>query len=369
MNQPTISVIVPVHTSTRPIYRAVQSVLEGASEKSLEAVEVVVVCHEVSLVDVGKNLGDLMQSPSVTLLEFQDGVKSPAGPINHGIRHAKGKWILVMGSDDFLEPNFLESYLTKTSNSPELDVLLLPIKLSNGDEYFACPVPQYGFRQNLQTIRDRLFYRTAPSALVRRQLLMSDQAELYTEKVRNGEDLIHSTWLWTHAKHIHMNRTLPHYIVGDDATDRVTLMSYSAQELRKPLELLTGKPWFVSLPSRTLNAFGIKYLRSNILSRDWDSLGSESKKDLIDELMHLDSYCNLDKKSLSITENMKLRKMTNYEKSGDKSAWWEKSILLQRIARIFPASVTRILSPNSWSSISTDIILGNLLWLREKPKE
>lgn len=365
MKSPSISVIVPVHNSNRPIYRAVKSLLASGPEIIHKDLEVLVVCHEVSPLAIENNLGELLKSPAVSLLEFKDGVGSPAGPMNHGIRQAKGEWILILGSDDYLEPNFLKAYLHIISSRPELDAVLLPISLSNGSQYFASPVPQYGFRKNLETIRDRLFYRTAPAALVRKQLILGEHSELYTEGIRNGEDLIHSTWLWTHAMGIYLNRSLPHYIVGDDATDRVTSMTYSPEELKKPLELLTSKNWFASLSARTRNAFGIKYFRSNIISRDWEGLDHESKAALVEELIHLDLHCNLDKKSLSITENIKLRKILSYPKADHYSSWWEKIDILQRLAAIFPVSASRAFSPNSWLTISRDIILGNLLWFRK----
>jgi glycosyltransferase involved in cell wall biosynthesis len=365
MHRPTISVVVPVHNSQRPIFRAVNSIIRHVRAPMLSEIEVVVVCHEVSSEVIGEKLGDLNQNPSVKLLSFKDGVRSPAGPINHGIRNSTGNWILVMGSDDFLEPGFASEYLNTLWKNRKLEVLLLPIKLSNGLQYYPSPVPQLGLRKNLNVVRDRLFYRTAPTALVTRDLLLNKDAELYTEGVGNGEDLLHSTWLWAHAKRIHMNRRLPHYLIGEDATDRVTSLSYSVEELRKPLEMLTSRTWFLSLSPRIRNSFGIKYLRSNILSKPWKSLDLRSKRDLLSEFVLLDKYCKLDRASLSVLENSKLNDLLNGTIEGYSNLCGERNSTLMRLASILPTSITRFFSPNAWPSISTDIYLGNFLWFRK----
>jgi glycosyltransferase involved in cell wall biosynthesis len=362
---PTISVIVPVHNSNRPIFRAVNSIVSDLTAEFLNEIEVIVVCHEVSPEVIGEKLGHLRQNSSVKLLTYKDGVRSPAGPINHGIRNASGQWILILGSDDSLEPNFATEYLTTLSKNRGLDVILLPIKLSNGSKYYPSPVPQLGLRKNLITIRDRLFYRTAPTALVRRGLLQSNETELYTEGISNGEDLIHSTWLWTHAERIHMDRKLPHYIIGEDATDRVTSLDYSVEELREPLEILTSRLWFLSLAPRIRNSFGIKYLRSNILSKPWNNLDPESKRGLISEFKLLDEHCKIDRGSLSIMERINLNRLLSNVTEINPVFFWERSRVLVRLASILPTSIARIFSPDAWPLISTDIYLGNIFWFRK----
>jgi hypothetical protein len=273
-----------------------------------------------------------------------------------------------LGSDDSLEPDFATKYLKTLWKNRGLDVILLPIKLSNGSKYYPSPVPQLGLRKNLHTIRDRLFYRTAPTALVRRGLLLSNETELYTEGICNGEDLIHSTWLWTHAGRIQMDRRLPHYIIGEDATDRVTSLDYSVEELREPLEILTSKLWFLSLTPRIRNSFGIKYLRSNILSKSWKNLDPESKRDLISEFRLLDKHCKIDRGSLSIMERVSLNRLLNNVFEVNPASFWERSRVLVRLASIIPTSIARTFSPDAWLSISTDIYLGNIFWFRKSKR-
>jgi hypothetical protein len=161
-----------------------------------------------------------------------------------------------------------------------------------------------------------------------------------------------------------MNRRLPHYLIGEDAADRVTSLAYSVKELREPLEILTSRPWFLSLSARIRNSFGIKYLRSNILSKPWDEMEPSSKRDLISEFMLLDMHCNIDRASLSIMENAKLKKLLASLDASNSELWWEQSRVLIRLAGILPCSLARIFSANAWPSISTDIYLGNWLWFR-----
>jgi hypothetical protein len=357
MNRPTISIVIPVHTETRPVERAVRSAI-GQDTTKAQAIEVIVVCHEVSNQAIKKRLGELTSNQTIRVLEFKDGVRSPAGPINFGLRQAKGKWILIVGSDDYLEDDFAAQYLNLLQARPELDVVLLPIRLSNNFEYFPSPIPQLGIRRNLRTIRDRLFYRTAPAALVKTSLLQDADAELYTEGIPTGEDIIHSAWLWTHAKKIYMDRKMSHYVATDDANDRVTTMSYTSKELQKPFEILVQRTWFQQLPHSTRNAFGIKYFRSNVLPRFTEDLDFDTRVELSKESQLLEKWCNIDCPTLSLSEKRLLVSIREQRHT----PLVNESQIHRKIIENIPVNFCEVFSPNSRASISIDIVLGNLLW-------
>ena len=316
------------------------------------------VCHEISSQQISSNLADLSDMPCVRILEFKDGIKSPAGPVNFGIRVSTGKYILLVGSDDYLDAGFLVQYLDKLKSKTDLDVLILPktkVSKDGNTSYSHGPIPQFGLRKRLRPVRDRLLYRAAPIALVKRSLFKLPEAELYTEGVGNGEDVIHSVWLWDKAKAVYFDRNLPHYIECDDAKDRVTtLENPNSEEL---LQALMKRVWFSGLPAKYKNAFAIKYLRTNILALWRNDLPQEKNLELRLKIHLLSEYSNF--KFLSIRERIQVNSILRGNLARYPKSTVQKSDYLRRFVLSLPSNPFGIFSSNSWFSIVTDMLLGD----------
>lgn len=271
---PLLDVVIAVHNPQRPISRAVRSLLDSAGSND---VRVTVVCHGVSIEAIQDAVGEA-EGTRLRYLAFADGVPSPAGPFNFGMRAASAEYVTIMGSDDYVEEGALEAW-TRYLRAELPDIALVPLRHQRGERLLN-PMARPGRTRDLDAVRDRLFYRTAPLALIRREVLASTGAVL-AEGLRTGDDIEMTARLWTSDVRIDLMRDLPCYVIGADAEDRVTLAPMPPSEQLAAVTDLLGSEWWASLPTRELISLGVKLLRIHVLDAllarpavtDWDPAG------------------------------------------------------------------------------------------------
>lgn len=259
---PAVDVVVAVHDPRRPVHRAVRSVLDGSPGVP---VRVSVVAHDVAPEVIEQRLGaDLSRHGQVRLLHVADGVPSPSGPFTHGLRAAEAPWVVLLGSDDQLEPGAIRSWLTAAQRHG-VEVVVPRLVLA-GRTVPTPPVrplrlaPQEG--TGLDLVRDRLSYRSAPLGLLRRSTVQALKAGLLPG-ARVGGDLPMATRLWTGAR-VGVDASGPAYLIGEDATDRVTYRPHPMDSQLGGVSHLVTEPWFAALSSAQRRAIGTKLLRINL---------------------------------------------------------------------------------------------------------
>lgn len=257
MTQRLVDVVIAVHQVTRPVERAVSSVLAGAPAGT----RAVVVCHGIPAGAVRERLGEV--EGEVLVLEHVDGVPSPAGPFNAGLDTTEATYVSVMGSDDFLEPGALARWVALAESSAASAVMARVRHQQGG--LVRTPPTRWGRRAaGLSLARDRLAYRTAPLGLVRRAVL--EQMHLrFTPGLSTGEDLAFGLRLWARDDVVYAAKA-PAYVVGSDAVVRVTM---SARPVAADLECCRGvveAPWFRALPGTQRVAVVVKLLRIHVFA-------------------------------------------------------------------------------------------------------
>lgn len=262
--EPQVDVVVAVHTTERPVDRAVRSVLATRAP-----VRVTVVCHGVPAEKIADRLGSLPElarsrGHEVRLVEHEDGVRSPAGPFNKGLDLAEAEFVALLGSDDRLERGALDSWLALAQDA---DVVVPRLAYARPDgsvrEVVPTPPARPGRRRRLDPVRDRLAYRSAPLGLVRRQVL--ERLGLrHVEGVPVGEDLELSTRLWFEGGRVAFDRRGPAYLVGEDAGDRVTFAGRPVAEDLAWLPPFLSAGWFGALPLEARRAIAVKVLRIHV---------------------------------------------------------------------------------------------------------
>lgn len=255
MLEPQVDVTIAVHSATRPIRRAVASIVEGTTRP----VRVNVVAHNIDPAIIRANLAEYADHPAVRLLALRDDIPSPAGPMNLGLDESTAPYVTVMGSDDTLAPGALDAWLALAEQEGASAVLARIELGANGTD----PYPPVRFfrtsRTNrLDAVKDRLSYRSAPLGLVRRD---AHPALRFTTGLRSGEDLAYSAELWFTGTHLSYALALPAYIVGDDAEDRVTFTARSVAEDFAFLDAIVARPWFTSLRTAARRALVVKIVR------------------------------------------------------------------------------------------------------------
>jgi hypothetical protein len=252
MPAPLVDLVIPVHSASRPVARAVASVVEGTAAP----VRVSVVAHNIDPAVISANLGAHAAHPAVRLLALADGIASPAGPMNHGLDRAEAPCVSVMGSDDELAPGAIDSWLRLRAQTSATAIIARVDILGRGMDPYP-PVRNGRRTRDLDARKDRLAYRSAPLGLVDRGRFGHVR---FTEGLASGEDLAYSAEVWFTGRTAY-DRTGPAYLVHDDAGDRVTFSPRSVAEDFAFLAAIETATWFTSLATAERRALAIKILR------------------------------------------------------------------------------------------------------------
>ncbi|WP_167756936.1 glycosyltransferase family 2 protein [Leifsonia flava] len=256
---PFIDVVIAVHDPRRRIDRAVASVL--AASPSTDA-RVTVVAHGISAESLSDALVSFAGEARLRVVEFADGLYSPAGPFNHGLGIATGTYVAIMGSDDFLESGALDAW-SEHVRSHRTDYLIARLRDQAG-ALWRDPLTRPFRGARLDPVRDRLNYRAAPLGLIRRSYLEGTGIAL-TTGFTSGEDIELGLALLNGQARIDVGQHLPCYVIGQDAPQRVTLLTRSPAAEFEALLHLSEQSWPLSLPRRRRRAIAIKLWRMNVI--------------------------------------------------------------------------------------------------------
>jgi hypothetical protein len=253
MADPLVDVTIAVHSATRPIARAVASIVDHTAA----VVRVNVVAHNIDPEVIRANLGHYAEHEGVRLLSLQDGVRSPAGPMNLGLTASDARFVSVVGSDDELAPGAIDSWLALQRETGASAVIARIHLGARGSDPYP-PIRRGRRTRRLSARKDRLAYRSAPLGLVDR----ARHGELrFTEGLPSGEDLAYSAALWFTGDRIAYDLRGPAYLVHDDADDRVTYAPRQVSEDFAFLDAIESTTWFGSLGAAERTALAVKLIR------------------------------------------------------------------------------------------------------------
>lgn len=223
-----VDVITAVHTPSRPVERAVRSVLEHTKS----CVRVTVVVHNTPVEPIEARLGALLSDARLRIVTHVDGRNTPAGPKNHGLELATAPYVAMLDSDDTLEAGALDDWLLAARGiSGGADVVIAPTTDSAGRLHPSPPARLRYVRasaRGLDPVKDRLAYRASPLGLIRRSRFGDLR---FAENVPTGEDQPVTAALWfTSGAQIVFPVDAGRYIEHHDQGDRVTGVSRSVHD-------------------------------------------------------------------------------------------------------------------------------------------
>lgn len=253
MHSPLVDVTIAVHSATRPIARAVASVVNGTKAP----VRVTVVAHNIDPEIIRTNLGDWAEHPAVRLLSLRDGIPSPAGPMNLGMQEATAPFHSLLGSDDEFAPGAIDSWLALQRRTGA-QAVIGRIRLVTGGPDPYPPVRSGTRTTGLRADRDRLHYRSAPLGLVDRSRFGDLR---FAEGLASGEDLAYSATLWITADSVAYDLYGPPYVGHDDVDDRVTSAPRSVDADFAFLDTIEQTDWFPNASRSDLHALAVKLVR------------------------------------------------------------------------------------------------------------
>lgn len=253
--QPRVDVVIPVHEASRPIERAVASVLRNKLP-----LRVTVVAHDLDPAVVRQRLGPLAEHAQVRVVEHRDGLKRPAGPFNRGLDLATADFVSVMGSDDELEPHAIDSWYRRARRDGAEAVI--PVLARAGGRPVPTPPTRPLRSRRLSLVRDRLSYRSAPLGLVSRRRF---QALRFDTSVATGEDIGYVTAVWSHSSAVSFDRRGPAYLVHDDAATRTSTTTRPVADDLGFIGPLLGSDEFRGLSPDEQASVVVKVLRINVI--------------------------------------------------------------------------------------------------------
>ena len=253
--EPIVDVTIPVHTQSRPIARAVSSIVEH----TITSTRVTVVAHNIDVGIIRSNLGPFANDERVRLLELADGIPSPAGPMNLGLSASTARFVAVMGSDDEFEPGAIDSWYS-LQQATGASVVITQVRHSGGGRELSPPT-RPGRTRRLDPVRDRLSYRSAPLGLISRDVFGDLR---FSEGLLSGEDIPYVTRLWFSGAGVAFARRGPGYLVHSDANDRVTAAPRPIGSDFAFLDHIFGNPFIDAFDSRQRTALTIKLIRVHL---------------------------------------------------------------------------------------------------------
>ena len=258
MTAPFVDLVIACHDESRPVERAVASVLADADVR--RDVRVTVVAHGLPAEPFEERLSGM--DGDVRVLSLTDGIRSAAGPFNLGLSLAEGEYCAVMGSDDFLEPGALSAWI-RHARAHRPDAVIAPLRI-DGQTRMPNPLVRLGRRNRLDAAKDRLFYRTAPLGLIRTATMRSMDLHM-VEGLPVGEDFEFSIRLFANSSRVDFPAAAPCYVIGTDARERTTHAPLPAEAVLAPLVRLLDDGVVAGLAESHRRALAVKLIRVSIV--------------------------------------------------------------------------------------------------------
>ncbi|GAA1926600.1 hypothetical protein GCM10009775_18490 [Microbacterium aoyamense] len=283
---PFVDVVIACHDPSRPLERAVRSVLADPDVR--DDVRVTVVAHGIPGEPLAERLAGIDGAWRVE--EFSDGIRSPAGPFNRGLDLVDAEYCSVMGSDDFLEAGTMSRWVAHARRESP-DALIGAIRI-DGLPVMPNPLARLRRRRRLDAAKDRLFYRTAPLGLIRTATMRAMGLRM-TEGVRVGEDFEFGIRLFAQSSRVDRAPGSPCYVIGVDAAERTTHARLTIEETFAPISRLLDEGVAASLGAAHRRALAVKLIRVSVIGyararpkpEDWD--GDAEVRSLADLLARL----------------------------------------------------------------------------------
>lgn len=255
-NPRPVEVIIACHSASRPLGRAVASVLDGNGEHA----SVTVVAHGIDPAKLRAVLAPAHRE-IVRFLHHEDGIPSPAGPFNAGLASATAPWVSIMGSDDRLLPGTVDSWL-RIARRTRAEAVLTRLSLGSPDRLVPTPPVRPIRLGRLDARRDRLFYRSAPLGMMRTDAIRRLGLSM-AKNLPVGEDVEFTTRLVTELRTA-VDNSGPSYVIGEDATDRVTFTPLPMTKQLGFLPPLVESEWFRHAPLQVRQAIVVKMVRIHV---------------------------------------------------------------------------------------------------------
>lgn len=285
---PLVDIVIPVHSTSRPLQRAVSSALRAAPGAAPAQCRVTAVAHHLTAEQVHSMLS-VEQRAVVDVIESEDRGGTAAVPRNEALRRTSARYISFLDSDDTLDPGAVTRWL-RIAERRGSD-LVMPFQHHENPRVDITPIVRPLRRSDLDPVKDRLGYRSSAFGLVRVDAARQMGAR-FDESVRTGEDQSFVMALYAGSRRIDSAPGTPGYLVHADADARVSRQSLPIRdEVAAALDLIR-EHWFAGVPDELTRSYILKYIRVNffpalehaVRSGTWDANYARSANAVFEEL-------------------------------------------------------------------------------------
>lgn len=130
MNEPKVSIIIPVYNTAEYVRQAVESI----TEQTLREIEIIVVNDGST--DGSLQILEELAAQDTRIQVYSQENKGQSVARNNGVQHATGQYLYFMDSDDLLDPDALELCYKKCEEQ-ELDFVLFDADILNKESSLA----------------------------------------------------------------------------------------------------------------------------------------------------------------------------------------------------------------------------------------
>ena len=287
---PLVEIVIPVHSTSRPIARAVSSALLASKGARPGQCRVTVVAHHVSADEVRAVLS-AEQRAAVTVIECEDRGSTAAVPRNEALRRTRARYISFLDSDDTLDAGAVTRWLGIAERRGS--DLVIPFQHHTGQRVDITPILRPFRSSRLDPVKDRLSYRSTAFGLVRTAVVRECGLE-FDESVATGEDQSFVVGLYATAERIDYAPGGPGLLMHADAADRVSGQVVPVRRSVEAALRLEAQPWFAAAPSLR-RSYVLKCLRVNcfpaveaaVQSEEWDGARAETARRTVNDLLAL----------------------------------------------------------------------------------
>ena len=255
-----VDVVIPVHSPSRPLGRAVDSALAGVQPLTENAYAISVVAHHLSTEQVRGMLTE-QQLARVSIIEAPARGRTAAVPRTAGLEHTEATYVCFLDSDDTYQPGAVARWV-RTAEDHLSDMVIPWLKHSNG-RLDVTPVTRPGRTAGLDAVADRLVYRSSVFGLQRVETIRRLGAQ-FDVRTTTGEDQAFVLRLYAGASRIDYAPGEPTYVMHEDAADRVSRTPSPVRSQLQPAVRLVHEPWFAGIRRDLRRAFVVKVLRINL---------------------------------------------------------------------------------------------------------
>ena len=258
--RPLVDIVIPVHSLTRPLARAVDSAVAAALPLGRERFVITVVAHHLSPEQVGGMLSEA-QREQVEIIGCPDEGITAGVPRTTALERTTATYISFMDSDDTLDPGAVSRWVGVAERHGS-DLVIPGLFHTNGMTDIT-PLTRPGRGRNLDAVADRLVYRGSVFGLARVATVRRLGAR-FDRTTPTAEDLAYSMKLYVLANRIDYAAGFPTYVMRDDANDRVSRKALAVKSQMAAAVALSRQEWFAATDPALRAAYALKFIRINL---------------------------------------------------------------------------------------------------------